>query len=186
MDKMQFIEQAIRNYRWMLLFRGLLAVLFGIGAIAWPGITLTALVYVFGAYALIDGVVEVVTAARHAKDQGWGLLLVEGIVSALAGVVAFASPGITALVFLYLLAAWAVVTGIIEIVAAFSLPLGASREWLLGLAGLASILFGILIAIQPSSGLLTVVWLIGIYAIVFGALLIVRYFQTRSLASHLA
>ena len=183
---MQFIEQAIRNYRWMLLFRGILAVLFGIVAIAWPGITLTALVYLFGAYALIDGVVEVVAALRHTKDRGWGLLLVEGIVSALAGVVAFAYPGITALVFLYLLAAWAVVTGILEIVAAFSLPLGASREWMLGLAGLASILFGILIAIQPSSGLLTVVWVIGIYAIVFGALLIVRYFQTRSLASSLA
>jgi uncharacterized membrane protein HdeD (DUF308 family) len=177
----QLVAQAIRYYRWMLLFRGILAILFGILAIAWPGITLIALVYLFGAYAFIDGVVEVVAALRHTKEQGWGLLLVEGIVSVLAGVVAFAYPGITALVFLYLLAAWAVVTGITEIVAAFSLPLGASREWLLGLAGVASILFGILIAFQPKSGLLIVVWLIGIYAVVFGALLIGRYFQTRSL-----
>ena len=168
----------------MLLVRGVIAILFGVVALVMsPSITLTFLVYLFGAYAVINGIAAAATALRYTKEQGWALLLVEGILSILVGVVAFVWPGITALVFLYLIAAWAMVIGIMEIFGAFTLPLGTGREWLLGLAGVASIIFGVLIAIRPIAGLVALVWLIGIYAIVFGILYIVAYFRTRSLAS---
>jgi len=170
----------------MFLVRGIIAIVFGVLALVLsPGITLTFLVYLFGAYAVIGGIAAVATALRYTKEDGWALLLVEGILGILAGVVAFVWPGITAFAFLFLIAAWAIVTGIMQIVAAFTLPLGTGREWLLGLAGFFSILFGVLIAIRPVAGLVTVVWLIGIYAMVFGILFIVRYFQARSLASRL-
>ena len=179
---MQLAAQAIRHYRWMLLFRGILAILFGVLALVLsPGITLTFLVYLFGAYAFIGGIAAVATALRYTKEEGWALLLVEGILGILAGIVAFVWPGITAFAFLFLIAAWAIVTGIMQIVGAFVLPLGAGRAWLLGLAGVASIIFGVLLVYRPVAGLVALVWLIGIYAIVFGALLIGRYFQTRSL-----
>jgi uncharacterized membrane protein HdeD (DUF308 family) len=181
---MQVVQQALQSYRRMFLVRGVIAILFGVLALVLsPGITLTFLVYLFGAYALISGVAAVATALRYTKEEGWALLLVEGILGILAGAVAFVWPGITAFVFLFLVAAWAIVTGIMEIVAAFVLPLGAGREWLLGLAGVASIIFGALIVYRPVAGLVALVWLIGIYALVFGILFIVTYFQTRSLAS---
>ena len=181
---MQVVQQALQGFRRMFLVRGILAMLFGVLAlVVSPGITLTFLVYLFGAYAIISGVAAAATALRYTKEDGWALLLVEGILGILAGVVAFVWPGITALVFLFLVAAWAIVTGIMQIVAAFVLPLGTKREWLLGLAGLLSVVFGFLIAMRPAAGLTTLVWLIGIYAIVFGILYIVAYFQTRSLAS---
>ncbi len=180
---MQVAQEALRSYRGVFLFRGILAILFGVVALLRPGLTLLFLVYLFGAYALISGIFATATALRFTHERGWALLLVEGILGILAGVVAFVWPGITAFVFLFLIAAWAIVTGVMQVVAALTLPLDTGREWLLGLAGLASIIFGILIALWPRIGLLTVVWLIGIYAIVFGILYIVRYFQTRSLAS---
>ena len=183
---MQVAQQALQSFRRMLLVRGVIAILFGVVALVMPNITLTFLVYLFGAYAVINGIAAAATALRYTKEQGWALLLVEGIVSILVGVVAFAWPGITALVFLYLIAAWAIVIGVMEIVGAFTLPLGTGREWLLGLAGVVSIVFGVLIAIRPNTGLVALVYLLGIYAIVFGILYVVGYFQTRSLASSLS
>ena len=183
---MQVAQQALQSYRRMLLLRGVLAILFGVLALVMsPSITITFLVYLFGAYAVLTGIAAVATALRYTKEQGWALLLVEGILSILVGIVAFVWPGITALIFLYLIAAWAIVIGLMEIVGAFTLPLGTGQEWLLGLAGVVSIIFGVLIAIRPHTGLVTLVWLLGIYAIVYGILYIVGYFQTRSLASSL-
>jgi uncharacterized membrane protein HdeD (DUF308 family) len=170
----------------MVLFRGIAAVLFGIITFVWPGMTVSALVLVFGVFAVINGITAVAAALRNTGEQGWGLLLFEGILSILAGVVALAWPGITALAFLYLLAGWAIATGIMEIIAPLSFPMSGGRAVLMVLAGLASIIFGILIAGQPSSGLLAVTWLIGAYAIVFGILYIVVYFQSRSLTTSLA
>ena len=181
---MQGVQQALWSYRRVLLLRGILAIVLGILALVLsPRITILFLVYLFGAYAFISGVVSAATALRYTNEQGWALLLVGGILGIVVGIVAFLWPGITAFVLLFLIAAWAIVTGIIEMVAAFTLPLGTEREWLLGLAGLASVIFGVLLAIWPRVGLVAVVWLIGIYAIVYGILLLVRYFQTRSLAS---
>jgi uncharacterized membrane protein HdeD (DUF308 family) len=145
--------------------------------------TILFLVYLVGAYALISGVVSAAMALRYTHEQGWALLLVEGILGIVVGIVAFIWPGITAFALLFLIAAWSIVAGIIEMVAAFTLPLGTGREWLLGMAGLASVIFGVLLVIWPRPGLVAVVWLLGIYAIVYGILLLARYFQTRSLAS---
>ena len=184
---MQGVQQALWSYRRVLLLRGILAIVLGILALVLsPRITVLVLVYLFGAYAFITGVVSAAMALRYTNEQGWALLLVGGILGIVVGIVAFFWPGITAFVLLFLIAAWAIVTGIIEMVAAFTLPLGTEREWLLGLAGLASVIFGVLLAIWPRVGLVAVVWLIGIYAIVYGILYIVGYFQTRSLASSLS
>ena len=180
------MQQLIGNFRTMVLFRGIAAVLFGIITLVWPNMTLSVLVLLFGVFAVINGITAVAAALRSTGEQGWGLLLFEGILGILAGVVALVWPGITALAFLYLLAAWAILTGIMEIIAPLSFPMSGGRAALTALAGLASILFGILIAAQPSSGLLAVVWLIGIYAIVFGVMYIAVYFESRSLASSLA
>ncbi len=177
------MQQLVRGYRSMLLFRGILAVLFGVLVLVWPRLSLVILVLVFGIYAVIGGIVAVVDALQYTHEQGRGLLLVEGILSVIVGVVAIVWPAITAFAFLFLIAAWAIVTGVMEIVGAITLPVGAGRRWLLGLAGLVSIIFGVLIATWPRVGLLTVIWLIGIYAIVFGILSIVRYFQSRALVS---
>src|SRR5229473_2467500 len=177
------MQQLISNFRTMFLVRGIAAVLFGIIALVWPHLTLSVLVFVFG---VISGITAVVAALRNTEEQGWGLLLFQGILGILAGVVALAWPGITALAFLYLLAAWAIITGIMELVAPLSFPMSFGRGLLMALAGVVSIVFGILIAAQPASGLLAVVWLIGVYAIVFGVMYIVVYFESRSLASSLA
>ena len=180
------MQQMIGNFRTMFLFRGIAAILFGILALVWPKLTLYVLVLLFGLFAVIGGITAVVAALRNTREPGWGFLLFEGILGILAGAIALAWPGITALAFLYLLAAWAILTGILELVAPLAFPMRGGRAVLMVLAGLLSIVFGILIAAQPSSGLLAVVWLIGVYAIVFGVMYIGMYFQSRSLASSLA
>ena len=169
------------RYWWVLALRGLAAVLFGLIALIVPGIALLALVYIFAAYALIDGITAVfVSFQERGSTSHWVALLVEGIVSIIIGVIAFVWPGITALVLLYLVAIWAIITGVMEISAAFMRRLPVTQEWALGLAGVLSIIFGIILFIRPGAGLLTILWLVGIYAIVFGVLMIVRSFQLRS------
>jgi uncharacterized membrane protein HdeD (DUF308 family) len=180
------MQQVISNYRTMFLVRGIAAVLFGIIALVWPKMTLSALVFVFGLFAVISGITAVVAALRNTEFPGWGWLLGEGILGILAGAIALAWPGITALAFLYLLAAWAILTGVFEVIAPLAYPMSGGRAVLTALTGVLSIIFGILIAAQPSSGLLAVVWLIGVYAIVFGIMYIGIYFQARSLAASLA
>jgi uncharacterized membrane protein HdeD (DUF308 family) len=173
-------QAAQRNWR-MLALRGILAVLFGLIALLFPGIALLAFIYVFGVYALIDGIIAVVVSLRERDSLSrWGWLLFEGILSIIAGLVAFALPGLTALVLLYLVAAWAIATGVLEIVAALVIRMFEAREWLLMLAGILSVGFGILLIKYPGAGLLSLLWLVGIYAIVFGILFIIRAFQLRS------
>src|SRR5437763_14692846 len=144
------MQQLISNYRTMFLVRGIAAVLFGILTFVWPGLTLSVLVLVFGVFAVISGITAVAAALRNRGEQGWGLLLFEGILGILAGVVALVWPNITALAFLYLLAAWAIITGIMELVAPLAFPMRGGRAALLVLAGWASIGCGILIAAEPS------------------------------------
>lgn len=170
-----------RNYWWLLAIRGLLAVLFGIAAIVWPGLTLLVLVLLFGAYALLDGVTAVVVAFQERKIfSRWWVLLIAGLVGIIVGLIAFFWPAITALALLYVIAAWAIVTGVLEIAAAFSGVLPMTLEWTLGLAGVLSIVLGVLLAIRPAAGLLSLVWLIGVYALVTGVLRIIRAFQFRT------
>jgi uncharacterized membrane protein HdeD (DUF308 family) len=180
------MQQLIGNFRTMVLFRGIAAVLFGILTLVWPKLSLAVLVLLFGVFAVVSGITAVAAALRNREEQGWGFLLFEGILGILAGVVALVWPGATALAFLYLLAAWAILTGILELVAPLAFPMRGGRAVLMVLAGLLSVVFGILIAAQPAAGLLAVVWLIGVYAIVFGVMYIAAYFESRSLASSLA
>jgi uncharacterized membrane protein HdeD (DUF308 family) len=158
---------------WALLLRGIAAVLFGVLAFIWPGITLTVLVLLWGAYAFVDGAFAIAAGIKsHGENRRWWVLLLEGILGVAAGIVAFAVPGITALVLLMLIAAWAIVTGVFEIAAAIQMRKYIKGEWLLILAGIASVLFGVLLFINPGAGALAVIWLIGAYAIVFGVILI--------------
>jgi uncharacterized membrane protein HdeD (DUF308 family) len=176
------MQQLLNNYRNMFLFRGLAAIVFGVLTLVWPKLTVLALVLLFGIFAIISGITVVAAALQNREEHGWGVLLFEGILWLLVGVVALIWPGVTALSFLYLLAAWAIITGILELVAPLSFPMSGGRGVLMALSGLVSIVFGIVIAVQPAAGLLAVVWLIGIYAIVFGVLQLVAYFEARSVS----
>ncbi|WP_069805529.1 HdeD family acid-resistance protein [Thermogemmatispora onikobensis] len=169
---------------WILAIRGVAAILFGIAALLWPHLTLLVLIYLFGAYALVDGLVAVAVAFQERNVVGhWWILLIEGLAGILAGLLAFFWPGITALVLLGLVAAWAILTGVIEVAAALSFRRAFGLEWTLILAGAVSILLGIALALSPAAGLLALVWLIGLYAIVFGVLQLIRAFQFRSVLS---
>jgi uncharacterized membrane protein HdeD (DUF308 family) len=172
---------------WAVGLRGLAAVIFGILALLWPSLTFFVLVILFGAYALVDGIFAAVAAIRGRESLlDWGWLLAEGIIGILIGIVAFVWPNETALVLLYLIAVWAILTGIVEIVQAIRLRRVISNEWLLILGGAASVVFGILLILFPSSGAVAVVWLIGIYAIIFGLLLLGLAWRLRGLQQQLS
>ncbi|MGH9966603.1 MAG: HdeD family acid-resistance protein, partial [Pyrinomonadaceae bacterium] len=122
-------------------------------AFLWPSLTLTALVFLFGAYALVDGAFAIVAGIKASKDhKRWWLLLIEGILSVFAGVLAFVVPGITALILLGLIAGWALVTGVLEIAAAIQMRKHITGEWLLVLSGVLSVLFGVLLLMNPRAG----------------------------------
>jgi uncharacterized membrane protein HdeD (DUF308 family) len=175
------MQQLIGNFRTMFLFRGLVAILFGVLTLVWPGLSLAVLVYLFGIFAVISGITVVAAALRNREMPGWGVLLFEGILGILAGVVALIWPGITALAFLFLLAAWAIITGILELIAPLAFPMSFGRTVLTMLSGVLSVVFGVLIAARPASGLLAVAWLIGAYAIIVGIMHVVVYFESRSI-----
>jgi uncharacterized membrane protein HdeD (DUF308 family) len=174
----------VTSYWWVVALRGLAAVLFGIGAFVWPQITLTVLVLLFGAYAVVDGVFALIYAFGSGTPFR-GLRVLEGLAGIAIGVIALVWPGITTMALLYLIAGWALVTGILEIVAAIDLRKVIDDEWLLGLGGVASIVFGVILAFQPGAGALALVWMIGGYAIVFGVLLIALGFRLRSAGQQL-
>ena len=169
-----------RNWGWVML-RGVAALIFGLLTLFNPGITLVVLVIFFGAYAIVDGIFAIISAvATRREERHWVALLVNGLISLAVGIVTFLWPGITAFALLYLIAAWALITGIMEIVTAVRLREIIRGEWLLVLAGVLSILFGILLFFRPGGGALAVVLWIGAYAVIFGILLIVLAFRLRS------
>jgi uncharacterized membrane protein HdeD (DUF308 family) len=166
---------------WLLALRGLVAVLFGVLAFMWPGATLITLVWLFGAFALVNGILSLVLAAKTPKGYPKvGSLIFGGLLGILAGLLAFVMPGITALGLLILIAAWAIVTGIMELVAAVRLRKIINNEWLLVLAGIASVVFGVILLFQPAAGALALIWLIGAWAFVFGILLMILAFRMRN------
>lgn len=169
-----------RNW-WTIALRGALAILFGALTFVWPGLTITALVLLFAAYAFVDGVFAITAGVRgFRRDERWWAFLLQGAFGVTAAFLTVVWPGITALVLLYLIAAWALVTGVLEIVAAIRLRREITGEWLLALGGVASIAFGVLLVMAPGAGALAVVWLIGAYALFFGVLLLALAFRLRS------
>jgi uncharacterized membrane protein HdeD (DUF308 family) len=149
-------------------------------------VQLRAFIYVFAVYAILDGISVIVVSFRERNFlRTWWVLLLEGIVGIIFGILVFAWPDETALVLLYLVAIWALVTGVMKIISAFVVPGSARLRWGLGLAGLLSIIFGIILIVYSGAGLLAVLWLVGIFAIVFGISLIIYAFQIRSRASAL-
>jgi uncharacterized membrane protein HdeD (DUF308 family) len=172
--------EALSRYWWAVALRGAAAVIFGILALIWPGITLYALVILFGAYALVDGIMALGSAIFGDRERGRrGWLIFEGIAGIAAGILTFLWPGITALVLLWLIAGWAIVTGVLEIVAAIRLRREIQGEWMLAVSGVLSVLFGVLLLAWPAVGALSLVLLIGIYAIVFGVVLIALGLRLR-------
>lgn len=159
----------ITRYWWLWLLRGLLAIVLGVLAFIMPGATLAALVMLFGIYLVVDGVFALAAAWRGRGHYGhWWLLLLEGMVDVVAGVLMFLWPGLTALILLYFLAAWAVVSGVLMIAAAIGLRRLIAGEWLLAQGGVLSVLLGVLLLLAPRIGLLVWTWMVGVYALAFG------------------
>jgi uncharacterized membrane protein HdeD (DUF308 family) len=178
----QRLAAVLSRHWWLLLLRGLAAIAFGVLTWVLPGISLAVLVLLFGAYCLADGVLATWTAVAGAKghDFRWVLLL-EGLVGIGVGILTFIAPGITTLGLLFYIAIWAIATGVLEIAAAVRLRKEIRNEWLLILAGIASVAFGVLLAAAPGTGALAVLWLIGAYALLFGVLLVILAFRAQRL-----
>jgi uncharacterized membrane protein HdeD (DUF308 family) len=176
------VETLARNW-WLVLLRGIAGIIFGVLAFVWPSLSLAVLVIIFGAYAFADGVLAIISAIRwRGETERWWLILLEGIAGVAIGVITFFWPGITALALLYVIAAWALVTGALEIAAAIRLRNVIEGEWLLLLSGIASVALGVLLALFPGPGALALVLWIAAFAILSGALLIALGFKLRSWA----
>jgi uncharacterized membrane protein HdeD (DUF308 family) len=169
-----------------LAWRGVAGVVFGMLAFLLPIATVTALVWLFGAYAFFDGVFNLVAVwqqskkPRHARTRPWWSLLIQGIVGVAVGVISFIWPGITAIALVIMVAAWAFVTGVLGIISAVRLRKEIKGEWLLALSGVLSVALGVLLAVAPGPGAVALVWYLGAYAIVSGALLLGLSFRLRS------
>jgi uncharacterized membrane protein HdeD (DUF308 family) len=175
-----------RNW-WSMAIRGAAAILVGVITFAWPGITLTGLVFLFGAYALLDGIFSIAGMVRAARShERWGSLLLEGVAGLLAALVTIVWPAITAISLLYVIAAWALVTGVFEIAAAVRLRKHVSGEWMLALSGVLSLAFGVLIVIFPLAGALAITLWVGAYCLIFGAVLVALGFRLRNWGGTLA
>jgi uncharacterized membrane protein HdeD (DUF308 family) len=179
------LSSITRNW-WLVALRGTLAVIFGAAAFVWPGLTFEVLVLLFGAYALVDGVIVLSFGLMAAGDgQRWWPLVLGGVVGIATGVLTFVQPAAMALALVYVIGAWAIVTGILEIVAAIRLRKVITSEWLMGFSGVLSIVFGALALAQPGSGALALVFLFGFYAILAGISQISLGFRLRGLGESL-
>lgn len=176
-------ELLMRSW-WMLALRGTIAVVFGILALLWPGLTLLLLVAMFAAYAVLGGAVSVVAAVKNRKsDNGWWLILLLGLISIVAGVIAIFYPALTALALVLIMGANALITGVLDIAVGIRLRNAVRGAWLLFLAGIAAIVFGVFVFIAPGAGALALVWLVSFYAIFTGTVLIAFAFRARTWAN---
>ncbi|WP_433324724.1 HdeD family acid-resistance protein [Spirillospora sp. CA-294931] len=173
--------ESLARHWWVLALRGVFAILFGLVAWTWPGITIWALVVLFGAYALVDGFFSLVAAFQGGFGRSRAWLALVGVSGVVLGVMAMAWPGITGLALLMLIAAWAVITGVFEIVAAVGLRKQIRGEWLYILSGAVSVLFGLMLFAWPEDGALAVVWIIGFFSILFGAFMVGAAFRLLKL-----
>ena len=177
-----FVKSALHRSWWLLLLRGIAAVAFGVLTFVWPQISLLTLIMVYGVYALIDGVLALIAAIRGGGFVPRWWLALGGVVSILAAVVAFAWPGLTALVLVYLIGFWSILRGVLEIIGAIRLRNEIANEWTLGVAGALSVIFGLILVFMPGAGALGLLWLIATWAILFGLLMIWVAFKVRKLA----
>jgi uncharacterized membrane protein HdeD (DUF308 family) len=177
------LAPALAKNWWLVLLRGIAAIVFGLLAFAWPGLTLLTLVLFYGAFALVDGVLAVIAAIKGGTPAPRWWLAIVGIAGIVAGALTFLWPGITALVLLFFIAGWAIAIGIFEIVGAIKLRKEIDNEWLLIAGGVLSVLFGIAVLIMPGAGALAVVWMIGIYAIIYGVILVMFALRLRKEAA---
>jgi len=171
---------ALTKCWWLLLLRGIAAIVFGVLAFIWPGLTLVTLVLLYGAFALVDGVLSLVAAfTGSAKPVStWWLVLV-GLLGIAAGIVTFLWPGITAILLVLFIGAWALVHGIFEIIGAIQLRKEIDNEWMLILGGVLSVIFGAIILVAPGAGALGLVWAIAAYSIVFGIMFVALSLRLR-------
>jgi uncharacterized membrane protein HdeD (DUF308 family) len=172
---------ALAENWWLLLLRGLAAIAFGVIAFLWPAITLVALTYLWGAYALADGIIAIGAAfSARGVDAGlrWWLGL-SGAVGILAGIIAFAYTGMTALILLAFIAVWAIIIGVLQLFAAVRMRDVINNEWWLILSGLISIAFGVVLIAWPGTGALAVIWTIAWYAVFFGCMLVGLSFELK-------
>ncbi|HVP32259.1 MAG TPA: HdeD family acid-resistance protein [Steroidobacteraceae bacterium] len=175
------IGEILSRYWWMTVLRGVCWILFGVVMLAWPGISLLSLTLALGIVIFADGILNVgnAFAGRHVHDDWWVLLLI-GLTGIGIGLLTFYSPQATALALVFYVAIWAIATGLLQIAAAIRLRKQISGELWLILAGLASVVFGVLLIARPVAGALTLIWLFAVYAIAFGVLLILLAFRVRS------
>ena len=174
------ISTFARNW-WLFVLRGVAAIVFGIIAIVYPDVTITALAIVFGIYAIVDSIGSFASAIGHRGAYGWhrAAHALEGVVALVAGVLALVLPDLTALALVALIGIWAILSGVVEIMAAIRLRRVIDTEWLLGISGLLSIIAGIVILVWPDAGAVAISWLIGTYAIVFGVVFVWLGFKLR-------
>jgi uncharacterized membrane protein HdeD (DUF308 family) len=174
--------EALAERWWVLALRGVAAIAFGLFCLLAPGLSLFALVTLFAAYALVDGTANLVMGFRGRRRSGrrWGWLAFQGVVSVLASGVAFVWPGITAFVLVLVVACWSVITGFAAIAAAIRLRARIRGEWMLGLSGILSIAFGVLLFAFPGPGLVAIVLWLGAYSLLVGAILIALAYRLRA------
>ncbi|MEV0595101.1 HdeD family acid-resistance protein [Nonomuraea cavernae] len=174
------MEQIARTW-WLVLIRGIAAIIFGILALVWPGLTVLVLVIFFGAYAIVNGLFLLFAGSEpDAGSRAW--LIISGILGIVAGVVALVWPGITSLALLYLVAIWAILAGVAEIVAGVRLRETTVNEWILIVGGVLLVIFGLVLLIWPGAGLLTLVWLVGLFAILYGIAVMALAFRIKKIA----
>jgi len=182
MDGIQARLADLLHHRWTaLLGRGVIAILLGLLVWLRPGISLALFVVAFGLWALIDGIVTSWLAIEDRPQPSWGWMLLDGIIGIVIGIFALARPHTTALALLFLIGIWAILRGVLEIVVAIALRRELRGEWRLLIAGVLSIVFGAIVFSNPGAGLLAVLWLVGLYAVLYGIMLISLAFKARSL-----
>lgn len=170
---------ALAKNWWLLLLRGIAAIIFGLLAFGWPGLTLVTLILLYGAYALVDGVLAIIAAITGGVPGSRWWLAIVGLLGIAAGLVTFLTPGLTALVLLFFIAGWAIVTGVFEIIGAIKLRQEIDNEWLLILGGIISVLFGVGMMLAPGAGALALVWVIGAYSVVMGVIFVALAFRLK-------
>jgi len=180
------LARTLARHWWVVLLRGLVAIAFGVLTFTRPALSLAALLLFFGAFVFADGLLHVWTAVTDKEHENRWLLLLGGLLGIGVGLLAFIIPGLPAIAVLFYIAVWAVATGLLDIVAAVRLRKEIQGEWMLGLGGLCSVAFGVVLIARPAVGALAVLWIIAAYAVAFGVILTLLSFRLKGLAKKVA